>query len=279
MKKKSITLEDLKEKYKTKGFELSLILGFYRFEIFLTNTLLKSNISANQVTTISFVLGMLGCALFSSGQQFLMYLGITLIIAWAFLDYIDGNIARAKGTIGNVGFFLDLISSHVVGVFTLLSMGIAIANSSIDQGQSMLSRILPGSLLLDPLIIALAGALAYAMKRFLKAYFLLIIGDNKTETQFTHSKENSRLTRRNVLGKTYYILRGLIEFPRSYTLVVLASLLLDKLYIWVYLVSLAFILSAVAESARIMKRVYTLSREDANDREKHVVTDELAEQS
>lgn len=256
--KKVLTYEDLKEKYRTKGFELSLIFGFFRLEIFLTNLLLKSNISANQITMFSFILGILGCIFFSLAQQFLLSLGAILWIVWAFLDYIDGNIARAKKMTSNVGGFLDLVNSHVIGIFTLVSMGMALNKLSIDQGQSLLLEFIPRVFIVDPLIIGLIGGLAYAMKRFLKAYFLLIIGEHRTESQPSNWASNSVSVRKSVLGKILYIGRGLIEFPRSYTIVVAISLSLNQLYIWLYLVSIAFIMDTLKESIYITKKLISI---------------------
>jgi hypothetical protein len=275
--KNSITLDELKEKYKTKGPELSLVFGYYRLELFLTNKFLDSNISANQVTTASFVLGIVGCLFLSTGQLFLLYLGTLFLIAWAFLDYIDGNIARAKKAVGKVGFFLDLINSHVIGIFSLVSMGIGISLLSIDQGQTMLSKIVPSSFILEPLIIALTGALAYAIKRFLKAYSLLILGENKTKAPTTNSTENNKPKKRTPIRKIGFLLRGLIEFPRSYTLIVLISLLLSKMYLWIYLVSLAFIVSSITESVPIIKRLYILTHGRTESQENLTVTTSLAD--
>lgn len=258
MSKKVVTYEDLKEKYKTKDPELSLIFGLYRLELFLTNLLLSSKISANKITTFSFTLGILGCIFFSLARQIFLYLGIILIIIWGFLDYIDGNIARAKNMTSKVGAFLDLVNSHVVGTFTLVSVGIAIHTLSFDQGQSLLSELVPRVFIVNPLILGLIGGLAYAMKRFLKAYFLLIIGENRTEVQ----PNNSPLTRKKLLEKVYYIVRGVFEFHRSYTIVLLISLLLQKLYIWIYLVSIAFIVDAIKESLHIYKDISSARASD-----------------
>ena len=175
MTKTHLTLKDLRDKYKTKGFEMTVFLGFFRLELFLTNRLLKTNISANQITALGFGLGAIGCILISTSNIFLLGIGFVFLIGWAFSDYLDGNLARAKEMVSDVGFFLDLVVAHVIGVFALLSIGFAVSNLSIDQGQALVSAVLPKYLVLNPLIISFVGGVAYFLKRFLKAYFLMIV--------------------------------------------------------------------------------------------------------
>ena len=253
--KRKMTYEELVKKYDTKGSELSLILGYFRIELFLTNLLLNTNISANQVTIFSCILGVLGCIFFSLARYNFMYLGAFLFIMWAFLDYIDGNIARAKNMTSMTGRYLDLMNMHVIGIFTLVSIGIALNNLPSDQGQSLLLKLFPDFLVFDPLVISLVGGLAYAMKQFLKDHFSLyvLIPSNIKISEMT-------IKRNNMMGKFYYLLSGIFDFVRLYTVLIMISLLLNKLYIYIYVFSIAYILDTIRQTIYISKKLYLFSR-------------------
>lgn len=78
----------------------------------------------------------------------------------------------------------------------------AIKNLSVDQGQSILSRFIPSFLIRDALVIGLIAALAYATKRFLKAYFSLIVGEYETKKRPSGETENRMYVKKNALTKS-----------------------------------------------------------------------------
>ncbi len=84
----------------------------------VTWLLLHTPITANQVTLISLLTGLLGiffCAFRSNG----LYLaGMLLVQLWYLLDHVDGQIARYRGTSCLTGRFFDFFMHHVLhGVF------------------------------------------------------------------------------------------------------------------------------------------------------------------
>ena len=84
---------------------------------------LRARIPANAVSVAGFVVGA-GAALAYLGWRdpALATLGLLLSVGWLILDGLDGMIARASGTAGALGRFLDGVCDH--GVFLLLYLAL-----------------------------------------------------------------------------------------------------------------------------------------------------------
>jgi hypothetical protein len=86
---------------------------------------LSLGISANQVTVLNhFITLTLGCYAFAQGTYIwgLVALGVCLLNG--FLDYLDGDLARATGTTGKLGIWLDsgfdvIVQNAVMGAIAI----------------------------------------------------------------------------------------------------------------------------------------------------------------
>jgi len=242
---KKFSLQDIKNKYKDfkrgKGCELSYLLGHYKLEMALTILFLKLNISANKITLISMGFGVLGCILIMIGYPYTVIGGVSLVI-WALLDYVDGNVARLSNSVSNIGRYLDLINSHLVGPLTYVSLGFVTKDPRLFPFLHSIINV-PGSSL------GLIIAVIYLSKRVIKSYAILL-------GLYKHHD-----TPTSIKSKIYFYTGSLFEFPRLYTIIVLVIIFVDALYEWLLLLLLAQFTSLMVEALNIIKSSFhTTSR-------------------
>lgn len=90
----------------------------------ITWALLHTNVTANQVTAASLVLGLFGIFLFSFDSRGLFFIGTLLLQSWYLLDHVDGQIARYRGTASLSGRFFDFITHHIIHGVIFFSLGV-----------------------------------------------------------------------------------------------------------------------------------------------------------
>ena len=100
----------------------------------ITYILVRTPISANQVTVIQEIIGVIGAILLAIPNIKIMLLGIVLIQFGFILDCVDGEIARYKGQSSVRGVFLDLIGHQIVIPFYIFftSLGVFIRTGQLD---------------------------------------------------------------------------------------------------------------------------------------------------
>jgi len=133
LNRKKLTISDVRLSYSKKKNDqdkedLWLCYVARRISFYLTWLFLKLNISANQTTYISMIVGVTGCGLLAFGSYSIRIAGALLLNFWIILDCVDGNIARFNKTSSNYGEFLDALSGYIVNVFLFLSVGIGVFN-------------------------------------------------------------------------------------------------------------------------------------------------------
>jgi len=89
----------------------------------ITWLLLHTPITANQVTTLSLVIGLLGMVCVSAPATSSFLLGVVLIQVWYLLDHVDGQIARYRKTASLTGRFFDFMTHHVIHGVIYFSLG------------------------------------------------------------------------------------------------------------------------------------------------------------
>ena len=107
---------------------LSRQLGY-----FLSLVLIRLPVSANQVTFVSMLAGLTGCAFFLKGElAWNVYGSLLLVFSYA-LDYCDGVIARLKDQCSPYGAAFDDFVDWVVdtAIFACLGYGTWIADGEI----------------------------------------------------------------------------------------------------------------------------------------------------
>ena len=109
-------------------FPLSRQLGYY-----LSLVLIRLPVSANQVTFISMLVGLTGCALFIKGELIWNIYGALLLVLSYALDYCDGVIARLRGQCTPYGAAFDDFVDWIIdtAIFAALGYGTWIADGEI----------------------------------------------------------------------------------------------------------------------------------------------------
>ena len=99
----------------------------------ITYLLVRTPISANQVTVIQEIIGTIGAIMLAVPSIKIMLLGIFLIQFGFILDCVDGEVARYKGQSSVRGVFLDLIGHQIVIPFYIFftSLGVFVRTGQI----------------------------------------------------------------------------------------------------------------------------------------------------
>ena len=89
----------------------------------VTWLLLHTPITANQVTLISLIIGLVGIVFFMFSSPFFL-IGALLLQLWYLLDHVDGQIARYRKTASLTGRFFDFLMHHIIHISILFSLGV-----------------------------------------------------------------------------------------------------------------------------------------------------------
>ena len=89
----------------------------------VTWVLLHTPITANQVTLISLIVGLIGIIFFAL-PPFFFLIGTLLLQLWYLLDHVDGQIARYRKTASLTGRFFDFMMHHIIHISILFSLGV-----------------------------------------------------------------------------------------------------------------------------------------------------------
>jgi phosphatidylglycerophosphate synthase len=90
----------------------------------VTWLLLHTPVTANQVTLASLAVGLVGLLLFAFPSSTLFLTGALLLQLWYFLDHVDGQIARYRGTASLTGRFFDFVTHHLIHGSLFFSLGV-----------------------------------------------------------------------------------------------------------------------------------------------------------
>ena len=95
---------------------------YYKISIYFTWLLLHTNITPNQVTLLSLLVGVAGCIMLSIPGYYPI-LGVFLLQIWFILDIVDGEIARYRNTCSLTGAFFDRLNTAIIeaGMISSLS--------------------------------------------------------------------------------------------------------------------------------------------------------------
>lgn len=138
---------------------LNPLFGFNRkIALRLTPFFLKTPLRPNHVTTLSLVAGVLAGYLFSYGRHDFFIYGAAFLQLSYILDNCDGEVARAKGMISELGMWYDYVSDLLVEMalwvglavgtirqgfdskFAYILLGLAITGSVLNFGRVVVER-------------------------------------------------------------------------------------------------------------------------------------------
>ena len=113
---KQITDSMPKNKSSVSSFWVKLVARplSYLFTFLLVNI----KCSANFVSVLSAVVGLVGCIMLSINNFAAMLISVVMINMWIVLDCCDGNIARVTKKSSYMGEFVDAASGYVICAFS-----------------------------------------------------------------------------------------------------------------------------------------------------------------
>ncbi|MED5354099.1 MAG: CDP-alcohol phosphatidyltransferase family protein [Nitrospinota bacterium] len=103
---------------------------WYFFNGWVVRLLYKTPIQPNQITFLSLFLGLLSAGFYVSGRPDALLWGAVFLYGKVFLDNVDGNLARVRGTSSRLGRFLDSIADFFVTVLVYICISFYLVETS-----------------------------------------------------------------------------------------------------------------------------------------------------
>ena len=89
-------------------------------------------VSANTITMLALVMGLISAAFYFSHVEHALVWGALFLYGKLFLDNVDGNLARLRGEESRLGRFLDSFSDFTISVLVYGAITFRLAQSSTD---------------------------------------------------------------------------------------------------------------------------------------------------
>ncbi len=128
-----MNLQELKDrcyKYKNLDDEKSWYGRYFAYPagIRITQHLIDTNITANQVTVAGILIGILGAISIAFGSFASALFGVALLQFGFVLDGVDGQLARFRKQSSVKGVFLDTLNHRIINLLMPLSFGLMVFN-------------------------------------------------------------------------------------------------------------------------------------------------------
>ncbi len=96
-----------------------------KIAFFIAPFFLRTKISANQVSILAIIIGIIAAILVILGNFWVILSGAILMQVWLIFDKVDGVIARYKKTTSKFGEFLEEVDGAVIATLFFSSTGVA----------------------------------------------------------------------------------------------------------------------------------------------------------
>jgi len=117
----AVNIDELR-KIQHKPYEDLYLRFFRKFSIYLTWLLLHTKITANQVTTLSIIVGIVGTLFFVSANPVYWIFGYIVLQLSLLLDVSDGEVARYRKNVSGFGNYLDDLNHVIASSFLFITM-------------------------------------------------------------------------------------------------------------------------------------------------------------
>jgi phosphatidylglycerophosphate synthase len=105
---------------------------WYFFNGWTVRMLYPTRITPNQITFLSLVFGLLSAWFYVSGRLDALVWGAVFLYGKVFLDNVDGNLARVRGTSSRFGRFLDSLADFLVTVLVYIGISFYLVQATGD---------------------------------------------------------------------------------------------------------------------------------------------------
>ena len=113
-------------------FDMNGLWYFYNGSV--VRMLYSTPITPNQITVLSFFVGLLSMGFYVSGRSDSLVWGAIFLYGKVLLDNIDGNLARVRGTSSRLGRFLDSLTDFLVTVMIYIGISFYLVRTTGDNG-------------------------------------------------------------------------------------------------------------------------------------------------
>ena len=124
-----LTLEEVKRAAKREDFRagVQMRLLMPRLSVRVTRWVVThTRLAPNQITLVSFLVGLGAAASFASLSPFVVVAGLLAYHLHVLLDYVDGEVARCRGETSVRGAYFDLITDRVTFPLLVFSAGLGV---------------------------------------------------------------------------------------------------------------------------------------------------------
>ena len=206
----------------------------------ITRLLLPTGISANQVTLIGIVIGILACILIGTGSIVYSILGVGLLQLSYIIDCVDGEIARYKKRSSVNGIFIDFIGHEILIPFSFLALTFLLYNN-LHQTSILLLGILAAWASTSPMGNAKRSVLLNLLdKGDLSFYDYSILSDG--------GKNKSHNSNERSILSSFFL--AIFYYPGSMNIISVMTLL------YFFYPSLVLISAQIYFSAHILLQIY-----------------------
>lgn len=132
--RKKITLDDIRstyfeEKRKSDRDDPWLYFVVRPISYYPTWLFLKLGVSANKVTFIGLLIGLVGCVFLAVGSYWAAIIGAILVNIRFLFDVIDGNVARYTDSCTKYGTYIDGMTTYIMAPLMFIAIGIGLFNN------------------------------------------------------------------------------------------------------------------------------------------------------
>lgn len=204
-------------------FLIKIYVRILKFlSIYITKILLYTPITANQLNFIMFVMALVGIFLLSTANYFYVILGILILHFEAFLDAVDGEIARYRKQQSPLGAFIDSLMHGPIESLAFLALTINVYKTN----PSLLIIILG---FLAAIFIVLAGVITKIKHEVVFIEILKFLKQSKQYNTVDNITNNTILKSSFFLKKIYKELNPIVKYY-VFLFILLFGAIFNKLY-------------------------------------------------
>jgi len=137
-----MTIEELRKKAQPESH--GKIWHFERiFSIYITYFVIKTPMTANQVTVIDLIFGLIGCGFLFGGSDLSALIGGIFLYLFIVVDCVDGEVARYHQTVSKTSAFLEGLCHIILHPLKMFALGFGLM-VQFDNQIYMIIGILSG---------------------------------------------------------------------------------------------------------------------------------------
>ena len=105
---------------------------WYFLNSWVVRMLYPTSITPNQITFLSLIFGLLSFGFYVSGRPDRLVWGAIFLYGKVFLDNVDGNLARVRGTSSRFGRFFDSLTDFAITVLVYIGISFYLVQTTGD---------------------------------------------------------------------------------------------------------------------------------------------------